>query len=247
MKLFVVNYCHADPQMDLNGHHELSMPILWCPLHGQRMSYNVHYPCFDVNVFPLDLRAMLIGYAGNYADLVHPDQLTSLVSAVAKYCPRGMFIGPSVEFGPFHVETEYGARADFNYFELGQLGASPEAIAQMDTTGVRLPPSRSLVTKREHSLSRGFREFEIHRNVKAARSMGLDVLERCPACGKFLEVARLTVPIDRIVLAKKSVPAGQDLFRWTEYDNIFFASERFVNAFHDLGLRGLAFEEVGVE
>ena len=155
------------------------------------------------------------------------------------------FLGPGIGFGPFHVNDEQGKRGDFNLFELFNLGATASAVERMAGKGVVLPPSQELVTKVGQLRSRGFREFEIHCNVTAGPSLGLEAAERCPACGEFLEDERLRVP-DPVIL-KKSIPKKEDLYRWAEYDSVLLASERFANAFHDLGLGGLEFREVGLE
>lgn len=246
MKLYLIEVAPSS-QMDLNGYHELELPILWCPIHKRRMSYRVNYPCFDVDLFPAHLREVLRRYAGNYSSPVDPDNLRRLMDSVAEYCPKRMFLGGLVGFGPFHVQQEYGKRGDFNQFDPFSLGATASAIERMEAHRVKLPPSQELITKPEHIQSRGFREFEIHRNVKAAASLALDSLERCPACGKYLAEERLAVPLEDVAIAKKSIPKGENLFRWVEYDSVLLASDRFVDAFHDLGMRGLQFREVGTE
>jgi hypothetical protein len=198
-------------------------------------------------MFPPSLRAELKSYVGNYDYEADPATIARLTKAVKPLCPPGSYIGPSVEFGPYHVNGASGKSSDFCLFgDLGQLGAKPSAIERLTALEVNLPPSQEVVTKASHRCMRNVREFQILPLVEAGPSLGLDAVERCKACGEFLLEERLALP-HRITVAQKSVPEGDDLFRWKPYEHIFLASERFVQAYRELGLTGLRLLEVKLE
>jgi len=210
------------------------------------MSDWVHYPCFALSLFPPSLVKTLKGFTGKYQIDVDLETLQKLLRTVTEFLPKQMYVGSGTGFGPYHVEEEFGNSGDFNLFSSSSIAATASAIERMANNNVKLPPSIEVVTKAPHKRSRGFRELEITRNVTAGQSMGLDARERCQGCGKFMLESHLSVPY-KITLRRKSIPKNHDLYRWVEYDGMLFASERFVNAFHDLGLKGLKFEEVGLE
>ncbi|WNG35096.1 hypothetical protein F0U61_16625 [Archangium violaceum] len=168
------------------------------------------------------------------------DEFVRLRELVRPLVPPGAQLLPGAMFGPL-VGTATGTFSPLFFYYLEMPLVHLQALEQLQAEGVRSP--------------RGFRTELRFRQRNHPELLELEILphgrlhpactpERpppCPKCGRDA----FRFPEDPILDAT-SLPENTDLFRLSDFESIFIATERFVEAVRRLGLDELDIREVPV-
>lgn len=212
----------------LDARHRWSLPGVSCDACGATWAMTgIAYPTIDLSQ---------LSTQGDYLNprVVDLQTFLTLRDVVGQLLPPEAVIVPGTEFGPL-VGRASGAFEDFAWLNPWTLLASERCAMALTDTEVHLPVSALAQIDAKKAVA--LHEYEIEPLGVLA---GVDA-PICTSCGR----AAILLPPDPILLGS-SMPPNRDLFRLKDAPTLIVATNRFVDAVHRLGLRGLNMRPLNV-
>lgn len=225
---------------ELSGRHRWRLPgLLACSECGRtKDTFFMNYPSLDMSrVHQPDLDRLEIAPQWAWRDW------TSLAQYLGRLLPPGAILRPGSEFGPLAGKAR-GRFGDFAWVGSALPLLRREAYDALSARGVRMPagvPPDLRFPPRGQTVD--FLELELLPLLRLGES-SFRTLEDgesifCPSCGRPAGVR-----LESLEALAYSVPQDVDLFRGEDAEHLIFATERFVKAARDLGLRDITFHEI---
>ena len=217
---------------DLSARHKWCLPSIRCPACGaSRAGGFTAYPSVDLSSLP---------ERGEYEKhRVEPlDEFERLRERVRPFVPPGSQLGPGTTFGPL-VGTARGSFSSLFVYLVEMPLIRREALDQLQAAGVRglqaFPTELRFRQKKHPELL----ELEIPPQGRLHPDCTPERPPACPRCGRD----DFPFPEDP-VLDEASLPTHTDLFRLSDFETIFIATDRFVDTVRQLELDGVDLREV---
>ncbi len=219
---------------DVSVKYRWSLPGLRCPECKVTASGGfTAYPSVDLSSFP---------ERGEYEkSRVEPfDEFVRLRERVRPFVPPEQPLIPGVNFGPL-MGTATGTFGSLFFHSLWTKLIQREALEQLQAEGVhglRGFPTELRFRQKKHP---ELLELEIPAHGRLHPDCTPQRPPPCDRCG--LDSFRFP---DDPILDAASLPEHTDLFRLSDFETIFIATERFVDAFRRLKLEEVDIREVPV-
>ncbi len=168
------------------------------------------------------------------------EEVMRLRELVRPLVPHGSPLRPGATFGPL-VGTATGTFGPLFFQLLGATLIRREALEQLQTEGIRSPrgfPTELRFRQKNHP---ELLELEILAHGRLHPACTPERPPPCPKCDRD----DFTFPDDPILDAA-SLPTHTDLFRLSDFETIFIATERFVDAVRRLELDEVDIRELPV-
>jgi len=217
---------------NITGRHKWCLPSIRCPACGaSRAGGFTAYPSVDLSSLP---------ECGEYEKhRVEPlDEFLRQRERIRPLVPTSSPFGPGTTFGPF-VGTATGTFSSLYLHFIGATLIRREALEQLQAAGVRslrgFPTELRFRQKNHPELL----ELEIPPQGRLHPDCTPERPPACPRCGRDA----FAFPEDPLLDAA-SLPTHTDLFRLSDFETIFIATDRFVDAVRQLELDGFDLREV---
>lgn len=221
---------------EIDGSHKWGLPGLQCLACGNTWtSVGLSYPSIDLSGLPTSERYFKRG-------AVSVEAMEELRRPLRELIPPDSLLKPGSSFGPL-IGKAYGPIGDFAFCGSWTVLTRPGALQALQKANIRGlvgVPAQLRWVKRTPPVDLLELDLAAHDRL-APSSLPPEDVSSCSTCG----YQKLKSP-ERIVLAHSSLPPNKDLFRGYDFTTHIFATDRFVETVHKLGLTGLIFEEVGI-
>jgi uncharacterized double-CXXCG motif protein len=217
---------------DVRARHKWRLAGILCPECKNRRSGGfTAYPSVDLSSFP-ERSAYEEFRMGPVEEFV---RLRDLVRPLV---PPEFQLPPGTTLGPL-VGTATGTFSPLYFYFVEMPLIQREALEQLQAEGIRglrgVPTELRFRQKKHPELL----ELEIPPYGRLHPDCTPERPPPCPTCGRD----SFTFPEDPILDAA-SLPTHTDLFQLSDFETIFIATERLVEAVRRLGLEGAVFREV---
>jgi uncharacterized double-CXXCG motif protein len=166
------------------------------------------------------------------------EEFERLRELVRPLVPPGAQLLPGAKLGPL-VGTATGTFSSIYLYHPEMPLLHREALDRLQAEGIRgLRGFRTKLRFRQKSHPE-LLELEILPHGRLHPSCTPERPPPCPRCGRD----SFTLP-DDLILDAASLPTDTDLFRLSDFETVFIATERFVEAVRRLELEGVVFREV---